>query len=615
MRSYKRLSEKTKRLILCAVLYAALAAFAISLFAFNANYQKIYSSPEVDNASIDFSGVDIPTRDVACNLAGEWEFFYNKWIVTDDYSGEPDGNIDMPSLWTWKSFGGNKLPRSGYGSYRLTALNVQSGINVIVYRHYANCAYRSFVNGVLNNASGRLSKDPPETEITGRTDYSKPYLTDGGPLEIVIEVSASDDGGFNAAPWLAATATGVSYGNSLRSFNYIALGITAAAVAVSILTFAFFAFRRDVTVPAFMIALFMHFLSSKDMLFVFRWQITASMISGLFTAVAAMVFLILHLKRCGAEFKKIPVLISLAAAAALIVFIFVFYGTPLAPVSGYLLLAISCAYLVPAMLNKKFTTVQRGIYGVLYIALSSVFLFELSDALGLLTFGTEFIFTVVLMLIIACFAALWMWKMAKSAHEAIRVSELECQLHSLQNQALKAQIKPHFIFNSLTAIQARYRDGLAEGDKSLESFARHLRLICDSDAEESVPFEDEVRNVMNYFELENLRHGGKLNLLLDLNFTDFSVPVLSLQPLVENALRHGGLREIADGCVVLSSEKTDEAIKICVSDNGCGFDVSATGEGVGLSNVRKRFENAGAKLNVESRVGGGTRVTVEIPLE
>ena len=290
-----------------------------------------------------------------------------------------------------------------------------------------------------------------------------------------------------------------------------------------------------------------------------------------------------------------------------------FYGTPLAPVFGFTLFAIGCAYLVPIVFNKKFDRVQRCSYGALFAFLASIFFFELCDGLGLLVFGTEFIFSFELMLIIACFAVLWLWKLAKDARDAIRVSELECELHSVKNQALKAQIKPHFIYNSLTAIQSRYRDGLNEGDRAIEQFAKHLRTVTDSNGEDLIPFEDEVRNVLNYFELENLRAGGELSLLLDLNHTDFSVPVLSLQPLVENSIRHGGLRERQGGFVQLSSDKNDDCITVAVCDNGAGFDVNAVSEGVGLGNTRKRFELLNAEMQIESGEGG-TRVTIKIPL-
>lgn len=612
----KKIAGKTVGIIGCAVLYGVLALFVVGLFVFSANCARIYHSPTVADGQVDFADMDIPSRDVACNLAGEWEFFYNQWIVTDGGdNAQPDGLLSLPDVWTYKDFGQGALSKSGYASYRLVAQNVQPDIHVIVYRHYSNFAYRVFINGQLNYRSGVVSKNADETIVTGKTDEQHPYRTGGEPLEIVIEVSAMNVGGFNAAPWLAATTTGNAYGTGLRSFNYIMLGIAAAAVVIGILTYVFFGYKRDITVPLLLVALFAHFLCSKDMMYVLGWPITPAMILSLLTAIASFVLLVLHCRKNGAALKKIPLLVTIALAVVLTALLIAFYGTPLAPVFAFLLVGVGCVYMVPIMLNDKMAVPWRVVYGTILVFLMSVFCFELCDALGLLVFGTEFIFTFELVLIMACFAALWLWKIANAARTAMRVSELECELASIQNRALKAQIKPHFVYNSLTAIQARYRDGLEEGDKAIEQFAGYLRLVTDSDGDDRIAFEDEVRNVLNYFELENLRADGKLNLLLDLEYTEFCVPVLSLQPLVENAIRHGGLREKPDGYIQLGSVQTEQHVIVTVRDNGKGFDPQAVSAGVGIANTRKRWELMGATMQIESAPQKGTQIIIQIPLE
>lgn len=616
----RSINRKKKRpfvagVIICIAMYSVLALFVVGLFLFNDNYTDIYDSPKVNGGTVDFSGADITSRDVACNLAGEWEFYYNKWIVTDgDTDSEPDGLIELPGVWTYKDYGYGKLPKTGYGSYRLVAKNVQSDIDVEVFRYYGDFAYRAFINGQLNIRSGTLAKTVEDTEITGWTAERHAYKTDGGDLEIVIEVGASDSGGFNGAPWLSSVSAGISFGDGLRSFSYVALGVAGAAVCISILTFLFFRHKRDYSASAFLLALFLHLLSSKDMLYVIKWDIPVSMTASLITAIAAFLLFVYHLRQIGVRPKPIPFAVAAAFGGIFLTLMLVFYGTPLSPVFAFLMLADCSLCMIPLVFSKSLTDIRRGIYCVLFVFLMSIFCFELCDRLSMLVFGTEFIFTCELMVIIACFAVLWLWDVAKTARVAIRAGELECELAALKTKALKAQIKPHFIYNSLTAIQARYRDGMNEGDKAIEQFANHMRLITDSEGDDVIAFNDEVNNVLNYFELENLRHNGKLNLLLDLEHTDFYVPVLSIQPLVENAVRHAGLTDTADGYIALSSVKTDGAIIVTVSDNGKGFDVNAVRPGVGLENTRKRFELINAKMHVESG-DGGTCITIEIPTE
>lgn len=433
-------------------------------------------------------------------------------------------------------------------------------------------------------------------------------------MEIVVEVSASNFGGLNATVWLSL-AEQTSYGMSWRLFSLIAFGIATATVAFTVLSFAFFRYKRDFTISAFMLALYVHFFTSKDMLYIFHFHTFAAMIAELISALAAFALLVLHFYRNGATFKK-PFVISTAATAGVSSILLVaFYGTPLAPWFGGLLWASMCVYLVPFIFNRAFSAFHYVVYGILSTFLLSIFFFELCEWLGLFVFGTEFIFTAELMVIIACFAVLWLRKLANTTQLAVRASEYEYELAALSNRVLRAQVEPHFIFNSLTAIQSQYHDGISEGDSAMQRFAAHLRLITDSNSDDMIPFDDEVRNTLNYFELEKLRASGELELLLDLNYTDFSVPVLSLQPLVDNAIKHGGLRDKKDGYITISSDVSDGTVTVSVSDNGKGFCPDAVHRGVGLENTRKRFELVGAKMTVHSSPGAGTRITIEIPLE
>lgn len=609
----RQTNEKCVRTIVLIALYAVLAIFIVVLFVYNSRYTDINKTPHVRNGRVDIS--DFDSSVLPYNLTGEWEFFYNKWIVTDSETCAPDGMINLPDVWTYKDYGNGRLPRSGYASYRLYADNVKPDLELKVYRHYSNIAYRVFINGQFNYRSGNLSKNISETKATSDADECVPYKTDGSPIEIVIEIGACNIGGLNAAPWITATPSVNSFGVNLHALNYIAIGVTTTAVLLSLLTYVLFKYKRDITVPLFMLSLYAHFLMSKDLLHIFDTPSAVAMVAELVSALVAFVLFVLHLYRNGATVSKRLVIPTAAGATLFTALTIAFYGTPLAQIFASLMFAIGCVYLVPICFNKKFTTIRYVFYGILFVMLMCVLYFELADWLGMLVFGTEYIFSFMLMIIIGCYALLWMLKFAKAARDAMRVSELECELSTLQNQALKAQIKPHFIYNSLTAIQSQYRNGVESGDRALEQFAAHLRLITDSNDADMIPFDDEVRNVLNYFELENLRAGGTLELLLDIDYSDFTVPVLSLQPLVENAIRHGGLRDKLDGYITLSSVKTDAAIVITVSDNGKGFDINAVHTGVGLENTKKRFASVNAKMTVESKPGFGTRITIEMPLE
>ena len=611
---------KIAPILFCALFYAILAAFVSGLFAFSTSYQKIYSSPAVIDGKADFTGIDLHSRKVDCILSGEWEFFFNHWIITDDETHiEPEGLLTVPGHWTLKNFGDGFLQKSGYASFRIRILNVQKGVDVTVFRLRCINAYRIFINGQLVTRSGELSKNPSETIVTGAIDESKSYISEGTPLEIVIELSATKRGGISAAPWLGCNGAATSsstFGGSLRNFSAAALGVTTVAVLLSVLMFIFFRYMRDISMPLCIALLYIHFLFSKDMLYFLGIPFGVAVIPQIISAVAALCALIWHFYRTHAQIsKKLNVICGLIALIAVCVFI-VLSGTDFEAIPVFLVIATACTYLYPLITNSKMHPAMRGVYGVLFIFMLSVFCFEIADLLGLIVFGTEFIFSVEMMLMIACFAVLGLWRIAATAKEAMRANDLERELFRIKQQALKAQIKPHFVFNSLTAIQSLYRSSLKEGDEALEHFARHLRLNIDSDGADTISFDEEVRNILNYFELENLRAGGNLTLLLDINYSDFNVPVLSLQPLIENAILYAETEKLKDGYIMLYSALENGVITIRVTDNGKGFDKEKTSYGVGLENTCKRFEGMfGASVNVKSECGKGTEITISIPLE
>ncbi|MDR3318174.1 MAG: histidine kinase, partial [Clostridiales bacterium] len=206
-------------------------------------------------------------------------------------------------------------------------------------------------------------------------------------------------------------------------------------------------------------------------------------------------------------------------------------------------------------------------------------------------------------------------QLKNAADRALSALQYENEINLVKMQALKAQIKPHFIFNSLSAIQAMYTSDPAAGEAALSKFAHHLRLNVDSDGKELIPFEEELENTLNYFELENLRWQNKLTLLLNVEYTDFSVPVLSLQPILENAIKYAGTQAKPDGCIQIAARAEECAVIVEVSDNGAGFDVGAVRENaVGLKNVGERFRYIlNADVHVDSKIGVGTTVTISIP--
>ena len=135
-----------------------------------------------------------------------------------------------------------------------------------------------------------------------------------------------------------------------------------------------------------------------------------------------------------------------------------------------------------------------------------------------------------------------------------------------------------------------------------------------------MPFNQEFEHLKKYLYIEKLRFGDDLNIAYDIQTTDFVLPQLSIQPLVENAVKHGVGMKREGGTVTITARETETAYEVIVSDDGVGFDTEAVrNDGrshVGMDNVRRRIsEMCGGTVSIKSEIGKGTAATVTLPKE
>lgn len=190
---------------------------------------------------------------------------------------------------------------------------------------------------------------------------------------------------------------------------------------------------------------------------------------------------------------------------------------------------------------------------------------------------------------------------------------------------LQAQIKPHFLCNALsTIVSFGYTDGERAG-KLLSNLTKYLRLVFDVDPNSMmVPLEKELELVENYIEIEIARFGELIHIEYEIDPMLKQVEVLSfcLQPLVENAIKHGLCKKETGGTVYISARRTSFGIELKVCDNGIGISAATlhrlrtsdfSNEGVGFLNVKKRVDSwKGAHLDIQSTEGVGTSVTISV---
>ena len=197
------------------------------------------------------------------------------------------------------------------------------------------------------------------------------------------------------------------------------------------------------------------------------------------------------------------------------------------------------------------------------------------------------------------------------------VHEYETRLMEARRmQLVLSQIQPHFIYNTLSSIRS-IEGNPEETKRAITEFANYIRgNLSALDGKELIPFSEELDFVKDYVSLQQRRFPNRINVIYDITDKDFMVPPLTVQILVENAIKHGILVRYDSGLVIVQTRLERNNHVIVVSDDGVGFDVKKLDntDRVGLRAVRNRLEYyLEGTLFIESEVGHGTDVVIEIP--
>ena len=185
-------------------------------------------------------------------------------------------------------------------------------------------------------------------------------------------------------------------------------------------------------------------------------------------------------------------------------------------------------------------------------------------------------------------------------------------------QLMLSQIKPHFLYNTLGSIEALCERDPKVAKLATRNFSKYLRGNMDSlSGENLIPFEKELQHTKLYLGMEMMRFGDALTVEYDIAKQNFFIPPLTLEPIVENAVKHGIRRnENGRGIVRIATRERGDGYEILVSDNGPGFHPMETTEDpkrIGIRNVRERLKRiCGGSLQIDSKEGEGTTVTIHL---
>jgi len=240
------------------------------------------------------------------------------------------------------------------------------------------------------------------------------------------------------------------------------------------------------------------------------------------------------------------------------------------------------------------------------------------DVLHRAMFTIQFAAPVYWWMVCGCWA---MSHFQESRERERRDLELESRLTQANLQALKMQLQPHFLFNALNAISSLIHENPGAADEMVGALSQFLRMSLDVSSQNEVPLPKELEFADRYLDIQQTRFGGRLRVRRDIDpaANAAMVPPLLLQPLVENAIRHGIETRESGGLVTIRVQRHEDMLRLEVCDDGGGFsgrDLLAISEGIGLSNTKARLQALYGdrhQFRLVANSPTGACVSIEIP--
>lgn len=592
-------------------------------------YHDIYSLPTPENGVLDMKGIALTgNRDLS--LEGTWEFYWNKWIVTDALEEAiPDAIVPVPKVWSHYDWGGEPLPTGGFASYRLLLKNCPKGAKINCSVPSLGAAYRVFLNGEMITQSGELHKDTQNTHITLSLD-SAPFpspLTDVS--ELVIEVSSCHTGGLYTSPILVDNKSDNFNTKLYTIFLSMCVGIILLIlfcsfyiVSIKDLTFQFY-------LMSFMTLIILLRIMAKGEMYgillllfpAFKYHTISSILRLItFFLPAAFIFWAQDATKIkiNKKFLYYTVLIDAFFCVPLLWLSYNGYFT----IHSWLYALCLSPYIL--VITQLYHNIKRSVTFAFTVSISFILMLS-SLIMANMNFNGQVSPSLTLYppfcLVIALFLQVSIYfRQDKGMRiQALESASLKLSLKEKETALMLSQIKPHFLYNALIAIQVLCLKSPADASYAVGQFSQFLRTNMQAiNSTEPIPFSQELKHIMNYAAIEKLRFKERLNIVYDIQTENFKIPVLTIQPFLENAIKHGVCQKITGGTVTLRTREDDNYIYIEVLDNGVGFNTDMLNQtsGHGIKNITFRLkEKVGADIDIQSRPDEGTVVRISLPKE
>lgn len=620
-----------KNLFAIPKFYTALTMLLALLFAGmliipTAQFDKI---PQISDGCLDLSDWQYSG---AFPLTGEWDFYWNRFLNSDDLKSDPtpDMVVDLPSAWNSYELAGEKLSGFGFATFRLHVTGVQPGEQLAIRVAPLSTSYTLAVDDCVMAESGTIGITKEGSEPENRLQ-SFVFTPQTDNFDIILNVSnfAHALGGASQSVYMG-TPEKICYINKIVvGRDYFLLGSFFITASICLLIYvvrrkivlllyvamcAILATRTaiggsysiNLLFPqiSFEASIRLDYLSLYWLPDVYYWILLImfpqkfSKNIGFIYLVFAITMSLLTLVMPVSSFTKL--LFSACAAAFLIGF--------------------ASVYMLIKALRTEGPDISYVLVGVTILLLCLVRDVLLANNILKIGFQeyypTGFLVTSILWGSVLILRYHWMLIEKRNALDELKLSsERE---RKMELKFLKSQIRPHFLNNALNTIISISR---TDGDRSralLVEFSKYLRGCYDFDSlNDTVPIENELSYVRAYLALELARFGDRLKIEYDVDDISVSVPPLILQPLAENAVVHGVRSNPDGGNIVIYVKAEGTNARIGVRDNGIGIppervESILTGNtgirGVGLFNINQR-------LNKLYNTSYNRVVVIKVPLQ
>lgn len=620
------LSRRFSQGALCAIIIIATVLVSIILPLLSYVKPEAINNFDFKSAHADLNGYNL-SETGPISLAGEWEFYWDEHIVTEkSQRTTPDLYTDVPSAWTTYEINGKRLSNSGKASYKAVIENVASAESVLVSVNNLPGKCKVFIDGKCVFSNRGIPDDSRSSFYT----YTNPIIIDDGEHEVVIEVSCEFSSGLTALPQISTYHAFKHMEISSVAVRYIIIGLVgffAVAVALMcvigkkvdnqfwlLLLCVIFVFRMLISNEGYMVShIFFGDLNYEFMtslIFVSTYIIKLCMLMYLNT-------------RLNLQIRQ-GTLVFISAVFLLCAFVPYFVYERIYVATIYMWLQ-SVAYLADGFMIYKLSgavvnKVRNSVpFLVFYCINACAIVIDNLYLNGFIAGEVSYIMPFACMFFIALMIVLYLVDSLEYYKQAQKTAELQRELSELNTTLMISQIQPHFLYNALNTIKYMTKKDPKTAEMAIIKFSSYLRANMDSLTQKKpIAFTKELEHVRNYIDIEQLRFGERLKTEYEILTEDFVIPPLTIQPIVENAIKHGVNQKPEGGTVKISTTETETAYIVTVSDDGVGYDVNQVLDDgrshVGVTNIKKRLDTMlNATVEINSVIGEGTTVTITIP--